>query len=176
MQPINLLRTTLEQIADSDHYLFSVRDFWSLFPDFTIENLRMLISRAAKTGILEHVCKGIYIYPKTNYDSSLVLFKVASKLRANNFNYVSLETVLTQDGMILQQLMGWITVMTTGRSGTIDCGQFGTVEMIHTAKTQNKIIQHLRLDTHTGMWWADSELALQDMKSAKRNMDLIELQ
>ncbi|MBO4508123.1 MAG: hypothetical protein J5747_05745 [Spirochaetaceae bacterium] len=135
----------------------------------------MLISRAAKTGILEHVCKGIYIYPKINYDSSLVLFKVASKLRANNFNYVSLETVLTQEGMILQQLMGWITVMTTGRSGTIDCGQFGTVEMIHTAKPQNKIIQHLRLDTHTGMWWADSELALQDMKSAKRNMDLIEI-
>ena len=173
MQPISLLKTTLEQNADSSHFLFSTQDFSPVFPNFTIENLRMLLSRATKSGILERVCKGIYLYPKSGFDSSLVLFKTASKLRADCLNYLSLETVLSQESIISQQLLGWITIMTTGRSGTIDCGRFGTVEFIHTAKSQERIMPHLQLDAQTGMWWADKELALQDMKDAKRKMDLI---
>ena len=133
----------------------------------------MLLSRASKSGILERVCKGIYIYPKANYDSSLVLFKVAAKLRADHLNYVSLETVLSDTGAISQQLLGWITVMTTGRSGIIKCGRFGTVELIHTAKPTEKIMPHLRLDARTGLWWADEELARQDMKDAKRDVGLV---
>lgn len=174
MQPINLLKEVLENNTDKTHFLFSVQDFYAIFPDFTEENLRMLLSRASQKGILERVCKGIYFYPKSGYDSSTVLFKVASKLRANSFNYVSLETVLSNSGAISQQLLGWITVMTTGRSGMNNCGRFGTVELIHTAKSQEKIMSHLRLDLQTGLWWADEELALQDMKDAKRNMGLIE--
>ena len=173
MQPINLLKEILENNADKTHFLFGVQDFYPLFPAFTEENLRMLLSRSAKSGTLERVCKGIYLYPKSGYDSSLVLFKVAAKLRADCLNYVSLESVLSNSGAISQQLLGWITIMTTGRSGKISCGRFGTVELIHTAKPAEKIMPHLRLDTQTGMWWADEELALRDMKDAKRDVGLI---
>lgn len=174
MQPIKLLEKTLGQNADSLHCLFSQQDFSSIFPDFTAENLRMLLSRAVRNDILERVCKGIYLYTKTDYDPTLILFKVASKLRADNLNYVSLETVLSQSGRISQQLLGWITVMTTGRSGTISCGRFGTVELIHTSKNFDKIMPELRLDRQTGMLWASEKLALHDMKDCKRQMDLVE--
>ena len=170
MQPINLLKATLEEKANKTRFLFSAQDFSSVFPDFTKENMRMLLSRAAKSGILQRVCKGLYLYPKSGFDSSTVLFKVASRLRANYLNYISLESALSQEGIISQQLLAWLTVMTTGRSGTIDCGRFGTVELIHTAKSQEKIIPHLRLDTVSGMWRADKELAMMDMKNAKRNL------
>ena len=173
MQAMLLLKETLEKNADSSHFLFTAEDFYSLFPDFSIENLRMLISRASKNGTLERVCKGIYLYPKAKYDSSIVLFKTASRLRANCLNYVSLESVLSQSGAISQQLLGWITIMTTGRSGIIKCSRFGTIEFIHTAKTTEKIMPHLRLDTWTGMWWADEELALRDMRDGKREMELV---
>ena len=133
----------------------------------------MLLSRAAKSGVLERVCKGLYLYPKSGFDSSLALFKVASRLRANCLNYISLESALSQEGIISQQLLAWLTVMTTGRSGIIDCGRFGTVELIHTAKPHEKIIPHLRLDAVSGMWRADKELAMQDMKNSKRNCDII---
>ena len=173
MQAMTLLKETLEENSDSSHFLFTAEDFYSIFPDFTIENLRMLLSRAAKNGTLERVCKGIYLYPKAKYDSSLVLFKAASRLRANCLNYVSLESVLSQSGAISQQLLGWITVMTTGRSGIIKCGRFGEIEFIHTAKATYKIMPHLHLDTLTGMWWADEELALMDMRDGKREMELV---
>ena len=174
MQPIKLLEKTLEQNADSQHCLFSQQDFSSVFPDMTPENLTVLLSRAVKSNILERICKGIYLYTKTYYDSYLILFKVAAKLRANNMNYVSLETVLSQSGLISQQLLGWITVMTTGRSGIIRCGRFGTVELIHTAKNFGKIMPELRLDRVTGLFWASEKLALQDMKDCKRPTDLVE--
>ena len=170
MQPIRLLAETLEQNADKDHCLFCAEDFYPLFPDFTMENLRMLLSRAAKSGILERVCKGVYLYPKSGYDPTTILFKTAARLRADCLNYVSLETVLSQSGAISQQLLGWITVMTTGRSGVITCGRFGTVKLIHTAKPTEKIMPHLRLDARTSMWWADEELALQDMRDTKRDV------
>lgn len=173
MQPISLLKNVLENNADKTHFLFNVQDFYPLFPDFTEENLRMLLSRATKNEILERICKGIYLYPKSGYDSSIVLFKVAAKLRADYLNYVSLESVLSESGAVSQQLLGWITVMTTGRSGKISCGRFGTVELIHTAKPAEKVMPLLRLDARTGMWWANEKLALQDMKVAKRNSDLI---
>jgi hypothetical protein len=174
MQPINLLKGTLEENASREHCLFCPEDFYSLFPDFSIENLRMLLSRAVKSGVLERVCKGIYLYPKAGYDSSILLFKIASKLRADFFNYISFETVLSHEGLISQQPFGWITVMTSGRRGIINCGRFGSVELIHTTKPKEKIMSHLRLDLTTGMWWADTDLALQDMKHAKRAMDLVE--
>ena len=174
MQPIKLLEKTLGQNANSAHCLFSQQDFSSIFPDFTAENLRMLLSRAVRNDILERICQGIYLYTKTDYDPTLILFKVASKLRADNLNYVSLETVLSQSGRISQQLLGWITVMTTGRSGIINCGRFGTVELIHTSKNFGKIMPELRLDRQTGMLWASEKLALQDMKDCKRPVDLVE--
>ena len=174
MQPATILARALERCADKNHCLFAAEDFLSLFPDFTIENLRMLLSRSVKRGLLERVCKGIFLYPKVKYDSSMLLFKVAAKIRADCLNYVSLETVLSQVGVISQIPLGWITVMTTGRRGIINCGRFGSIEYIHTEKRMEKIIDGLHLDKETGMLWATPERAFQDMKDARRPLDLID--
>ena len=174
MQPMTVMKSALEQYADKTNFLFSAQDFYPLFSGLTVENIRMLLSRAAKSGVLERVCKGISLAPKSGYDPTLVLFKVSAKLRADCLNYVSLETVLSQSGAISQQPLAWITVMTTGRSGTISCGRFGTVELIHTAKPRARIMPHLRLDARTGMWWADEALALQDMQDARRDTGLVD--
>lgn len=172
MQPMNQLTEVLEHCADKTHCLFSEDDFYPLFPGITVQNLRMLLSRASKNGVLERVCKGVYLYPKAEYDSSLILFKVASKVRAGCWNYVSLETVLSECGIISQMPMGWITIMTTGRRGVIGCGRFGSVEFIHTEKQPEKTMPELHLDRTTGMFWASPELALRDMKNARRPLDL----
>lgn len=174
MQPVTLLRSTLERCGEKNHCLFSLEDFLSLFPDFTEENLRMLLSRGVQKGILERVCKGIYLYPKADYDSSLLLFAVAAKLRCDHFNYVSFETVLSRHGLISQLPLGWIVVMTRGRRGIINCGRFGSVEFIHTQSVSDKKLSQLHLDSVTGMWWASPQVAFQDMKKARRPLDLVD--
>lgn len=174
MQPMTILTTTLEQCGNKNHYLFSLEDFLVLFPDFTVENLRMLLSRGVQKGILERVCKGIYLYPKAAYDPSLMLFAVAVKLRCDHFNYVSFETVLSHCGLISQIPFGWIVVMTRGRRGIINCGRFGSVEFIHTQSVSDKKLSQLYLDSVTGMWWASPQVAFQDMKKARRPLDLVD--
>lgn len=173
MQSIQILQKTLEENASPQSFLFSLQDFYSIFPNMTIDNLRMLFSRAAKKGLLERVCKGIYLYPKVEYDTTKVLYKTASKLRAEFFNYISLESVLCEASVISQQLMGWVTIITKGRSGIINCGRFGTIEFIHTQKKIETISNELILDTHCGMFRASVKQALIDMKDAKRPFDLV---
>jgi predicted transcriptional regulator of viral defense system len=56
MQNINKLNNALENLSDNDHYIFSVSDFYQLFPKITPAALKMLLSRAAKNGILERIC------------------------------------------------------------------------------------------------------------------------
>lgn len=131
MRNIDILKTNLENLTDKDHYLFTISDFYSLFKNLSKSNLTMLLSRAVKNKILERACKGVYIYPKADYERGYELFYVAARLRYNEFCYLSLETILSQYGIISQMPIGYISLMTTGRSGIIDCGKYGKIEFIY---------------------------------------------
>ena len=74
----------------------------------------VLLGRAVKNGSLERVCRGYYIYQKTAYPKDLLLFHLAARLRVNYFCYLSLETVLSENGIISQIPLGCVTLMTTG--------------------------------------------------------------
>ena len=177
MQPITELETILEQISSPERFLYSRNDLKNLFPHFSDANLNMLLSRAVKRGRLARICKGIYIYTKVPYNSSSILYKTASKLRASWINYISLETVLTSHSIISQQLPNWITVMTTGRRGIITCSSYGTIEFIHTAKNIADIRNNLFLNERTGMLEANPRQAYQDMVDTKRpTLELVDME
>ena len=135
----------------------------------------MILSRCVSKGVLKRICKGVYLFSKEEADSSIVIYKTASKLRDGFINYISLETVLCEESVISQQLPGWVTIMTTGRSGIINCGNFGTIEVVHTAKDISKINSNLYLDSKSKMLKANVEQAYKDMIFAKRkSVDLID--
>ena len=168
MQSIQKLKTNLENLADSQHYLFSVSDFSALFPQKSQTALMVLLGRAVKNGSLERVCRGYYIHKKTTYPKDLLLFHLASRLRADYFCYLSLETVLSEEGIISQIPLGCITLMTTGRSGIIGCGRFGRIEFTHTKKLPASFIHMLSYDFRYGLWRASSQLAMQDLQTKGR--------
>lgn len=169
------LENTLEQVSTKKNFLYSKGDLKNLFPSVTDENLNMVLSRAVKKSILSRVCKGIYVYAKAEAEKSDVLYRTATKLRADCMNYISLESVLSEHSLISQQLLGWITVMTTGRSGIIQCGKFGTIEFVHTAKKIPDIAGNLFLDEQSKMLKANPAQAYKDMVDAKRTtLDLVD--
>jgi predicted transcriptional regulator of viral defense system len=174
MQPVRKLREILENFGGEEHYLFSVSDFFPIFPDLAAEALRMLLCRAAAARLLQRVCKGIYLYPKASYPKGLVLYHTAARLRENYFSYLSMESVLSETGIISQMPLGWITVMTGGRSGKISCGKWGVIEFIHTKKSPDRIRGHIQFDKRRKLWRAGVPLALRDMQNAKRPKDLID--
>jgi hypothetical protein len=174
MQPIRKLRETLETLADAEHYLFSTSDFYPLFPNMIEEALRVLLGRAVKAGLLQRICRGIYIYPKAGHPKGFELYHAASRLREDTFCYLSLESALSEAGVISQMPLGWITLMTGGRSGIIHCGKRGSIEFIHTKKPFDVLSPRLFYDPRYRLWRAPAALALEDMRATKRPLDLID--
>ena len=174
MQVLKKLRNILDSLSDREHYLFAVSDFYSVFPNHSYAALKVVLSRAVKDGLLMRVCRGIYLNPRVEYPRGLLLYHTAAKLRAGEFNYLSLETVLSEAGVISQIPIAWISLMGSGRSYTVDCGDFGSIEFIHTKKHPNDIANRLVYDTRCRLWRAKVGLALDDMRSTGRSMELID--
>lgn len=171
MQPLKKLALTLESLADKEHSLFASSDLEGAFGDH--DHLSVLLSRAVKAGLLKRVCRGIYLYPKADHPMGELLFHAAARLRADEFNYISLETALSDAGMISQIPMNWITLMSSGRSHTVDCGEFGHIEFVHTEQRPEEIANELVYDAARRLWRASEKQALRDMKVTRRSMDLV---
>lgn len=173
-QPLKYLAHVLSKLASNDHYLFLLSDLRAILPQHSDGAFKTLLSRANRSGLLVRVCRGVYLYPAVAYPKGLLLYHVAALLRASDLVYISLETALSNAGVISQIPFNWITLMTSGRSNKVRCGAFGTIEFIHTDKRAAKLVDQLVYDERCHLWSASVALALQDMKMARRNMDLID--
>lgn len=173
MQPIKRLTNALGDLAGAEHALFTLDDLRCLLPDLRRGALKVLVGRAEKEGVLRRVCRGLYLYPPAFVADGLLLYRAAARLRAERFNYLSLESVLSDAGVISQIPMNWITLMSSGRSRIVDCGSFGRIEFVHTKKRPAGLRGDLAYDARCGLWRASPALALRDMKSARRSLDLV---
>lgn len=174
MQSIAKLRQILERLADRDHYLFATGDFAPAFPELSRSALNALLSRANRNGLVERVTKGIYIYPRADYHRGFELFHAAARLRADALTYISLETALSDAGIVSQLPVGWITIMSTGRSHVVSCGRFGTIELVHTERAASDLAGELSYDRRCRLWRASVSLAIRDMRLTRRPLDLID--
>jgi hypothetical protein len=174
MQPIKQLMRGLAVLADADHCLFTLTDLRALLPALSEAAFKTLLSRAVSDGQLARVCRGLYLYEQADYPRGQLLFHAAARLRAGTFNYISLETALSDAGVISQMPLNWITLMSAGRSNIIRCGAWGTIEFVHTRKRPDDVAGQLRYDRHCHLWRAPVALALQDMRATRRNMELID--
>ncbi len=172
MQPLKQLAQTLRSLADREHCVFSASDLAAAVPE--CRHLPGLLSRATKAGLLKRVCRGIYLYPVPDYPTGHILFHAAARLRAGEFNYISLETVLSDAGVISQVLMNWICIMTSGRSHVVDCGDYGHIEFVHTAQRPDDVSAELTYDPDRHLWRASVRQALRDMKATRRSLDLVD--
>ena len=172
--PLNQLSQTLKKLASPKRYLFTLSDLSSVLPNQSRSALLVLLSRAVKSGLLQRVCRGLYLYPDTNPHDGLLLYHAAARLRASEFNYLSLESVLSDAGVISQVPIGWITLMSSGRNRIVDCGRFGRIEYIHTRRPTGKLVKQLSWDQRIHLWRASVALALKDIKHTHRSQDLID--
>lgn len=174
MQPSRVLAKWLNEIASNDRYLFSFQDLKGLYPDLSNLAFKTFLSRTIKLGILERVCRGLYVYQRQRFSNGLLLFHAAAYLRSAEFNYISLETVLSDAGVISQIPMNSITVMSSCRSNIVNCGNIGTIEFIHTNRNPADMLDQLSYDPACRLWRAKVGLAISDMKRTRRNTELID--
>ncbi len=161
-------------LAGPERYLFTLGDMAALVPGCSAGALKTLASRVAADGGLERVCRGLYLFPRVPYPADLVLYHAAARVRADRLCYLSLESVLSDAGVISQIPTHWITLMTSGRSGEIACGRFGTLEFVHTRKPPARLAGALAYDARCRLWRATVAQAMADMRATRRNLDLID--
>jgi len=174
MQPIKQLAKILAELANEEHYLFSIADLKGAMPEQSQGGFKALIYRGVKDGLLKRICRGLYLYSAVEYVSGLILFHAAARLRAGELNYISLETVLSDSGVISQIPINWITLMSSGRSHIVNCGAFGHIEFVHTKKLPENLTDQLIYDSHCHLWRASVALAIKDMQATRRKTDLID--
>lgn len=172
MQPLRQLDKSLRALADREHCVFAASDLAGAVPE--CGQLAVLLSRATKAGVLKRVCRGIYFYPVPDYPAWHLLYHAAARLRAGEFNYLSLETVLSDAGVISQMPMNWISLMSSGRSHVVDCGDYGHIEFVHTAQRPDEVSGELTYDPNRRLWRASVWQALRDMKATRRSMELVD--
>lgn len=173
MQPMKRLNQWLTQPKGHPYYLFASQDLRALYPDQSDMAFKALMSRAVRTGLLTRACRGIYLYEPSIPNDGLLLFHIAARLRADAFNYISLETVLSDVGVIAQIPMNRISLRSSGRSNIVTCGHFGSIEFVHTSRKPRDLVDQLVYDGRCGLWRAQVALALDDMKRTHRDCDLI---
>ena len=174
MQPIRQLMQTLDRLATPEHCLFMLEDMRAILPNLSDTAFKTLLSRAVKEGHLVRVCRGLYLHQKAHKNDGLLLFHAAARLRAGNFNYISLETVLSDAGVISQIPINQISIMSSGRSGNISCGTWGVIEFVHTGQKPQDLVDKITYDTNCHLWRASVSQALRDMRATHRNTDLID--
>ena len=175
MRPFQKLqRVLVNSSKPTECSLFTLSDLRSILPELSSGAFKTLLSRASRKTVLKRICRGLYTYPARCKLTGLELYHVAARLRAHEFNYISLETALSDAGVISQIPMQWITIMSSGRTQTIKCTDWGHIEFIHTKKKPVDLINKLSYDKACHLWRADVPLAIEDMKATQRSLELID--
>lgn len=173
MQPIMAIQNGLSKIPERNRQIFALTDLSALLPEHNPGAFKSVISRLEKRGDLVRICRGIYVMPDCALRGSELLGRVAARLRAGQFNYLSLETVLSDAGVISQIPMNRIMLMSSGRSSVISCGAHGTIEFVHTRKKAEDLAAELSYDARLHLWRASTALALRDMRDTRRDTGLV---
>ena len=174
VQPMRTLLRGLYRLASAERYLFTPDDLRGFLPELSTGAFSALLSRADVEGTLTRVCRGLYMFEPFAPRNGLLLLHAASRLRASYFNYISLETALSEAGVISQVPINRVTLMSSGRSSQIDCGRWGSIEFVHTRQLPGDLMDQLTYDPPCRLWRASPQQALRDMRATRRATDLVD--
>ena len=161
----------LSEMALQGRNVYALRDLSKLFPDDNERNLKAGVHRLVQSGILVRAVKGVYVYTLTEQKPD-ILEQIAKTMRRGEYSYVSLESALSEYGMISQIPIDRLTIITTGRKGTYKT-PYGVIEFTHTARPI-RVLQQSMIDVGRPLRLATKEAAYRDLKRAGRNMHLVD--
>lgn len=143
-----------------------------LFPEDNSKTFTEGLNRLVKEAILQRACRGIYVNKEATCFDRYVIERIAKVLRPGEYNYVSLESMLSEYGIISQIPVDRLTIMTTGREGIYKT-PYGTIEMTHTKRSVSDILSNTKIIENNPLRIATRKTALRDLKRVGRNLDLI---
>ena len=170
-------QTAIEVLSEWDskgRYVFTLHDLAKLFPNDKPKTLQEGVNRLVRSGMLQRACRGVYVYALARSSDSHTIERITQALRRGEYNYISLESALSEYGAISQIPLDRLTVMTSGRMGTYNT-PWGTIEVTQTKRAASDMIANTHKTTHP-LRMATSHTACRDLKRGGRNTHLVDRQ
>jgi hypothetical protein len=160
----------LSQADASGIWAFTPSSFSALMGGIEPAYLKLMTKRLADQGVLVRAARGVYVNPHARSMPSDVRRGLLRFLRPREISYVSLETKLSEAGVI-SQITTVLTCMTTGSPGWFET-PWGAIEFTHTDRS-------IRIGTDViaqddGTLEATLRTAVRDLRRVGRNLDLID--
>lgn len=159
---------------EQGRYVFSKHGLQKLFPQDKPKTFSEGLRRLVKDGLLQRASRGVYINPHAASLDGYTIEHIAKALRPGEYNYVSLESILSEYGAISQIPIDRLTVMTTGREGVYRT-PFGVIEFTHTKRPISEIVNSMLSIEKRPLRIASKEAAWRDLKRVGRNINMVDL-
>jgi predicted transcriptional regulator of viral defense system len=163
----------LRQWDAKGRHVFARHTLAKLFPQDSPKTFTEGLNRLVKAGLLVRACRGVYVNPHAQSLDSRVVEHIAQTLRPGEYNYVSLESALSEYGAISQIPIDRMTVMTTGRKG-IHKTRYGVIEFTHTNRPVRDILGQIQRVEGRPLRLATRAAAWRDLKRVGRNTSLVD--
>jgi len=164
----------LEEWANRGRAVFTKRDLAKLF-DEQDPTLSATLNRLIMSGILRRAVRGIYVNALASRRKPYLVEEIAVALRRGEYNYISLESALSEWGAISQIPIDRITVATTGRSGEYRT-PFGVIEFTHTKRDISDILANTAFREDRPLRIANETFAARQLRRVGRNVELLDEQ
>lgn len=165
----------IKKLAEMDKrgvYVFQKQDIEKLFPEEEGKTLEKSLQRMVRDGLIERVAKGLYLNLEAKSKNHWVGEEIAKALRPGCLSYVSLESMLSEYGVISQIPINRLTVMTEGRSGVIRT-IYGVIEFTHTKRSRAEILDGTIAGGDRPMRIASKKTAVRDLLRVGRNVNMM---
>lgn len=169
------LKDALTVLQDWDvrgRYVFRKSDL-GIILDESGRMLDQTLARLVRAGVLERPAHGVYLFAYSRNIGPVTIEHIARNLRRGELTYESLESALSLHSVISQIPVDRLTLMTTGRSGEYRT-PYGVIEFTHTKQPVERILPELVEREGHALPLASKRLAYDNLRSARRNLDLID--
>jgi predicted transcriptional regulator of viral defense system len=163
----------LEQLGSRGIIVLTTRELRNALPYNSRSAFFAALKSLTEQETLQRVSRGVYINCLRRKNNGYLIEEIACVLRRGYFNYISLESILSEFGVISQVMMSRITVMTSGPSGEF-ATPYGVIEFTHTSRS----LESLRARTITvdgrPLLIATKEAGVSDLRRVGRNVNMID--
>lgn len=163
---------TLLNWSRQGRVIFTRNELRLLFPDDGDAAFKAGVDRLVVRGVLHRISRGVFVFALAERGDPYMLERIAALLRRGAYSYLSLESALSEYGVISQVPLAGITVMTTGRAGMFRT-PYGRIEFTHTKRGAADILDRTR-DVGRPLRLATPEAAARDLRRVGRNVHLID--
>ncbi|MHB8564755.1 MAG: type IV toxin-antitoxin system AbiEi family antitoxin [Acidiferrobacteraceae bacterium] len=166
----------IQRLAELDRrgvYVLAKRDIEKLFPEEGAKAMEQSLKRMVADGILKRVVRGLYVNPAASSKNRWIAEEIAKALRPGSLSYVSLESILSEYGVISQIPIDRMTVMTTGASGLVKTS-YGTIEFTHTKRGTAEVVKRTLAAKGRPLRIATKQAAIRDLLRVGRNVNMMD--